>query len=79
MVYFKFQFNKCFVKPQASNQVILKGILDESGLYCFPNIALEHSRATLSHKSYKISPIVNVTLGTTLDNSCQSSNKKCIL
>ncbi|KAI5426895.1 hypothetical protein KIW84_032359 [Lathyrus oleraceus] len=56
-VYFEFDANKCCVKSQASNVLVLEGFLDESGLYCFNKLGLEFSKDTLSHKS--LLPIVN--------------------
>lgn len=58
--------------------MFLEGLLDESGLYFFPNIALEPLIISLSHKSYSLSPIFNTTLAKILHITCQSSNMQSI-
>lgn len=58
--------------------MFLEGLLDESGLYFFPNIALKPLIISLSHKSYSLSPIVNTTLAKNLHITCQSSNMQSI-
>jgi hypothetical protein len=37
-VYFEFHPNVYFVKSEGSNEILLKGILDQDGLYKFPSL-----------------------------------------
>lgn len=69
-VYFKFHPNHFFVKSHASNQVLLMGKLDESGIYYFSTIALDDSQDKMSTKSCSLDILVNNTLGTVFVNSC---------
>lgn len=73
-VYFEFHSNKCFIKSQASNVVLLGVFLDERGLYCFTNLALEPSRNYLSHKSQSLCLIVNHILASYVHNKVQFVN-----
>lgn len=41
-VYFEFHPNKCFVRCQGTNQVILKGQINSEGLYCFNDLKLHN-------------------------------------
>lgn len=72
--YYKFHYNKCFIKYQASNVVLLEGFLDENDLYCFTILGLEPSRNFLSHKSQSSCPTVNHTLDFHVHNKFQSIN-----
>lgn len=36
--FFDFHFNFCFVKSQASNEIIIKGVFHKDGLYKFPSM-----------------------------------------
>lgn len=40
-VVFEILYEKCYIKSQASKQVIVEGVLDASGLYYFPRLSLE--------------------------------------
>lgn len=44
-VIFELCANKCLVKSQVSNRVVLEGNLVENGLYCFPHIRLVQLQA----------------------------------
>lgn len=70
-VYFECHSNKCFIKSHASNVVLLEGFLNESGLYCFTNLALEPLRSNLNHKSQSPCSIVNHTLASHVLNEIQ--------
>lgn len=58
-VYFEFYPNKCFVKSQASGQVLLEGFLDASGLYCFNNVKVESLKGNFQHKTFGVELITN--------------------
>lgn len=42
-VFFVFHCNYCFVKSQASKEVLLEGFLDAGGLYYFHNLPMDSS------------------------------------
>lgn len=48
-VYCEFHANNYFIKSQASEQVLLDGFLDESGLYFFNDLLLGTLRHSLGH------------------------------
>lgn len=73
-VYFELHSNKCFIKSQASDVVLLEVFLDESVLYCFTNPALEPSRNYLSYKSQSPCLTINHTLTSHVHNNFQSVN-----
>lgn len=74
-VFLEFHSNKCFVKSQTSNLVLIKGFLAESHLYCFTNIALEYLKNILSHKSHSLSLVVIKILVANMYTRCQCQNK----
>lgn len=58
-VYFEFHPNTCFVKAQDSNHVLLKGFLDDNGLYYFNKLNAASSMDSLKLKSPKLDLVAN--------------------
>ncbi|KAI5393247.1 hypothetical protein KIW84_060388, partial [Lathyrus oleraceus] len=60
-VYFEFYANKCFVKSQESNMIVLEGFLDEYDLYYF-NTSNHNSLSLPFNKFPKLYSVVNNTI-----------------
>ena len=60
-VYFEFRSFTCLVKSQGYNEVLLRGSLDEHGLYQFTEFPLTHLSVVPSSASFPSTPSVAST------------------
>ena len=55
-VFFEFHHNRCVVKSQATNEILLHGSLGLDGLYVFPQLQTSQSTAQRSFSVFSMSP-----------------------